>query len=149
MLNPCNCQYYCVFSLAHMYAVTTKLFQVTYEVLCNICQIYSLLNANKCLLKNFKIIFARILFRGFIFQDCMHLDFLKYFIFIYVYDCLACMSYVYHQYAWYLRIPEEGLKFLGTGITDSCDLPCQCCKPNLCSLHEPFFQMPYKRLLIY
>lgn len=72
MLFPCNCQYYCGFLLANMYAVINKLSHVAYEVLCNVSQINPLLNANKCLLKNFKLCLPELCLKGFIFQDFRH-----------------------------------------------------------------------------
>jgi hypothetical protein len=42
---------------------------------------------------------------------------------------LACMS-VYHICAWCPGKPEEGVRFSGTGVTDSCELACGCWKLN-------------------
>jgi hypothetical protein len=32
--------------------------------------------------------------------------------------------------AWYLCVPEEGIRFPGTGVTEGCELSCGCCHSN-------------------
>ncbi|MGE9804891.1 hypothetical protein ACQP3L_30360, partial [Escherichia coli] len=43
---------------------------------------------------------------------------------------MFCFSFAY-MYAWYLRRPEEGIRFLGMGVIDDCMLPCGCWELNL------------------
>lgn len=67
---------------------------------------------------------------------------------MYVGDLLTCMS-VYYLCAWCQKRPEEGVGFLGTGVTGSYEPPCGCyeldsgpleqqpCSPLLSCLHSP------------
>lgn len=49
-------------------------------------------------------------------------------------DCFTfCMS-VYHMHAWYLRMSEERVGSLGTGIMGSCEPPYKCWKLYLVPL---------------
>ena len=34
------------------------------------------------------------------------------------------------------RKPEKGNRFPGTGVTDSCEIPCDCWKQNSCPLQK-------------
>ena len=47
----------------------------------------------------------------------------------------ACLS-MYHVCAWCLWWPEEGIGSPGTGVTDSCELPCGCWELNPGPLEE-------------
>lgn len=45
----------------------------------------------------------------------------------------ASMS-LQHIPAWYSKKPEESVRSLRTGVTDGCEMPCECWTPNPCSL---------------
>lgn len=47
----------------------------------------------------------------------------------------VCMS-VQHVYAWSLCRPEEGVRFLETGVADGCQLPLKCSGLNLSTVEE-------------
>jgi hypothetical protein len=54
---------------------------------------------------------------------------------LYLYVLFACMS-VYHTCPWCLQQPEENASFPGIRVTDGCEPPCGCGKPNLDTLQE-------------
>lgn len=47
----------------------------------------------------------------------------------------ACMS-VYHVHDWCPGVPEEGVRFPGTRVTDACEPPCGCWESNIGPLEE-------------
>lgn len=55
---------------------------------------------------------------------------------MYVSICLHACMYVPHMCVWCPWKPEEGVRTLGTGITDGCEPLCGCREPKLCSLEE-------------
>lgn len=95
MLHPHNCQYYCVFILANMYAVIMKLSKMAYEVFCDVSQITFKMQLH-VFLKNYKIMFAIIVFQGCYFLGFQALGIFKRFMFLfYVHDFLTLVCYVY------------------------------------------------------
>jgi hypothetical protein len=55
-------------------------------------------------------------------------NFLKSIVVFYVHGCFACMSL--QPYMQCPRRLEEGIGFPGMGVTDLCESPCGCWKPN-------------------
>lgn len=58
--------------------------------------------------------------------DYVNNSFLKRLIYIYFLSLsvLSVCVHVYHMHVWWYINPEEGIRFLGTRITDGFELPC-------------------------
>lgn len=54
---------------------------------------------------------------------------------MYMGDLSACAS-VYYGHTWYLWKSDEGVRSLGTRVTDVSETPCRCWELNLSSLPE-------------
>lgn len=54
----------------------------------------------------------------------------------YVYECFVSMYHQYHVHAWYLRRPEDGIRYHETGVTDSSESACRFLELNPGSLED-------------
>lgn len=66
----------------------------------------------------------------------MPTSFLFYVVLFCMLVCFARIVYLYHICAWYPERTKEGLRFPGTEVTNSCELPCVCWESNLDHLEE-------------